>query len=383
MKIFPTIAALTSLALAACQGEQFSVEGTITSADDSLLYFEQMTLQGSITLDSTRLDKQGNFSFSAERPDAPEFYRLRIDRQVINICIDSTETVAIKADWPTMATEYEVSGSPECEKIKELARMQVELQRRVVAIGRNGTLTPREASDSINALIGEHKRRVTTDYIFRNPAAPSSYFALFQAVGPYLVFNPRTDAYDLRVLAAVATSWETYYPEATRTENLHNIAIAGMRDERIARADNTATIDPEKVHTSGIIDFSLTDNNGKEHSLSGLKGKVVMLDFHLFALQDSPQRILALRELYNKFHARGFEIYQVSIDPDEHFWKQQTEALPWICVRDDDGAASPRLATYNVTSVPEFFLIDRDNNIVSRSTQVDDVAKAIEELLGE
>ena len=36
---------------------------------------------------------------------------------------------------------------------------------------------------------------------------------------------------------------------------------------------------------------------------------------------------------------------------------------------------------YNVQRVPEFFLIDRDNNLVSRSSQIKDIDKAIEELL--
>lgn len=369
------------MSLMACSGEKFHVSGNITAAEDSLLYFEHMTLEGPVALDSARLDAEGDFSFSGERPSSPEFYRLRIAGQVINLSVDSTESIGIRADFPTMATAYEVTGSAECAKIKDLAAMQIELQSRVAKLLSDRSLTPSAVGDSVEAFINAHKRRVTDDYIFRNPAAASSYFALFQAVGSYLVFNPRADRNDLRVLAAVATGWETYYPEATRTENLHNIAIAGMRDERIIMAKNQSTLDPDKVRVSGLIDIVLTDNGGRQRSLSELKGHVVMLDFHLFALKDSPQRILTLRELYNKYHDRGLEIFQVSIDPDEHFWKQQTENLPWISVRDTEGTASPRLATYNVTSLPEFFLIDKDNNIVARSAQIDDVATAIEQLL--
>ena len=62
-------------------------------------------------------------------------------------------------------------------------------------------------------------------------------------------------------------------------------------------------------------------------------------------------------------------------------WKQQTAALPWISVRDEAGVRSQRLVMYNVQRVPEFFLIDRDNNLVSRSSQIKDIDKAIEELL--
>ena len=88
-----------------------------------------------------------------------------------------------------------------------------------------------------------------------------------------------------------------------------------------------------------------------------------------------------LRELYNKYQAQGFEIYQVSLDPDEHFWKQQTAALPWICVRDADGINSERLSIYNIQSLPEYFLIDKGNNLVGRSEQIKDLNASIKGLL--
>jgi alkyl hydroperoxide reductase subunit AhpC len=112
-----------------------------------------------------------------------------------------------------------------------------------------------------------------------------------------------------------------------------------------------------------------------------LKGQVVLLDFHIFALEDSPARIIRMRELYNKYHAQGLEIYQISLDSDEHFWKQQTAALPWISVRDRDGIKSQRLIMYNVQAVPDFFIIDRGNNLVKRAAQIKDLEEEIKKLL--
>lgn len=155
-----------------------------------------------------------------------------------------------------------------------------------------------------------------------------------------------------------------------------------MKTARIVAADQQAMqIDANKVSESGIIDIKLVDNKGNQRSLTELKGKVVLLDFHLFALEDSPKRILMLRELYNKYHAQGLEIYQISLDSDEHFWKQQTAALPWICVRDENGTASQYVNLYNVQAVPEFFLIDKSNTLVNRSAQIKDVDAAIAALL--
>ena len=130
-----------------------------------------------------------------------------------------------------------------------------------------------------------------------------------------------------------------------------------------------------------MFDIALLDNKGQMRHLTDLKGQVVLLDFHVFATEESTARILSLRELYNKYHAQGFEIYQVSLDPDEHFWKQQTEALPWVNVRDADGVNSQRLMIYNVMSIPDYFLIDRGNNIVTRAANIKDLEAEIKKLL--
>ena len=372
---------LAAVAAASCSSNKFKVEGQIANAADSVLYFENVGLEGINVIDSVKLSDNGNFSFSDEAPVAPEFYRLRIADQIINVSIDSTETVTIKAQYPQMATQYEVSGSENCLKIKELALKQIDLHKRAMAIQENTALGVDEANDSILKIIDAYKEDVKTNYIFKEPMKAYSYFALFQTLGNWLLFNPRSNKDDIKVFAAVATSWDTYYPHAERGQNLHNIAIEGMKNMRITEGAREQTIDASKVEEAGVLDIALQDNHGQVRHLTDLKGKVVLLDFHIFAMDESPARILLLRELYNKYAAQGFEIYQVSLDPDEHFWKQQTAALPWISVRDEDGINSQRIMLYNIQSVPDYFIIDRNNNLVKRAEQMKDLEAEIKKLL--
>ena len=368
--------------LTACDNNKFKVEGQVANATDSVLYFENVGLEGVSVIDSVKLGSDGSFSFSGEGQQAPEFYRLRIWNQIINVSIDSTETVTVKAQYPQMSSDYEVSGSDNCQKIKELALKQIALHQQAMAIQQNQSLGVDQANDSILGLIAAYKNDVKANYIFREPMKAYSYFALFQTLGQWLIFNPRNNKDDIKVFAAVATSWDTYYPHAERGKNLHNIAIEGMKNIRIAEAEQGGlAVDASKVKEAGVLDIALQDNHGQMRHLTDLKGKVVLLDFHIFALKDSPARILQLRELYNKFQAQGFEIYQVSLDSDEHFWKQQTEALPWVSVRDADGIDSQQLLMYNVQTVPDFFLIDRGNNLVKRAVQIKDLDAEIRKLM--
>lgn len=381
------MAAVTCGALCAvsCTQKKFHVDGTIANAKDSILYFENMGLNGPVVLDSVRLGEDGAFAFSEKATDAPEFYRLRIAGQIINVSIDSTETVNVKARYPDMASRYEVTGSDNCSRIKELTLMQMALQRQIQDIAQNLNLNSQIINDSLQKVLEAYKNKVKLNYIYKEPMKASSYFALFQTINAgdasLLIFNPRASAEDVKVYAAVATSWDTYYPKAVRGANLHNIAIEGMKDVRIIQNNQRRVLDASKLKASGIIDVTLPDHHGVIRKLTDLKGKVVMLDFHVFASKQSTERIMALRELYNKYHDRGFEIYQVSLDPDEHFWKTKTAALPWISVHADADEQNDVLVNYNVRSIPTYFIIDRNNTLQKRDVQIKDLDAEIRSLL--
>lgn len=382
------VAMLAALSLTACNNRKFHIDGTIGEAADSMLYLEHIGLNGPEAIDSVKLGEDGAFAFEETALDSvtPDFYRLRIASQTVNLSIDSTETVSVKAKYPTMTYQYEVTGSENCATIKQLALKQMTLQAQVNSVVKN----PAYGNDTIQALIDrllyDYKQDIKLNYIFKAPMKASSYYALFQTiqVGSVnsLVFNPRNNKEDVKVFAAVATSWDTYYPGAERGRNLHNIAIQGMKDIRIIENQMAnREIDASKVSVNSLIDLELTDNKGQTRRLTDLKGKVVLLDFHAFAMEQSTKRIMMLRELYNKYHAAGLEIYQVSVDPDEHFWKTSTAALPWISVRDEGGVQGESLMKYNVQGIPTFFLIDRSNTLTARDAQIKDLDAAIKALL--
>ena len=379
---------VAALAFTSCNNKKFHINGNIADAKDSTLYLENISLNGPVKIDSIKLGEDGSFAFEENAMDSvcPEFYRLRIANQSINLSIDSTETINVKAAYPTMSYQYEVDGSENCNKIKELSLKQMNLQAQINSVTKNPNVGVDSAQIIINRLMNSYKQDIKVNYIFKEPMKAYSYYALFQTaqVGNIntLIFNPRNDKDDVKVFAAVATSWDTYYPNAERGKNLHNIAIQGMKDIRIIENQMAEQqIEASKVQVNGVIDLALQDNKGVTRRLTDLKGKVVLLDFHLFASDQSTKRIMMLRELYNKYHAAGFEIYQVSVDPNEHFWKTSTAALPWISVHEENGVNGQSLVKYNVQTIPTFFLIDRSNTLRARDVQIKDIDTAIKNLL--
>lgn len=381
-KIF--FVALAAVALGACDSEpKFKVEGEISGADGKMLYLEASALEGIVPLDSVKLKGGGSFTFKYARPESPEFYRLRLDDKVINFSVDSTETVRVKAPYTDFATAYTVEGSANSVKIKELTMKQMRLQTEV-----NELLKRMQAhqmasdvfEDSLSTLLKNYKDEVKVNYIFAAPNTAAAYFALFQKLNNYLIFDPLNSKDDIKCFAAVATSMNNFYPHADRSKNLYNIVIKGMKNTRTPQ-QKVLEIPEEVVSETGIIDINLRDMKGNMHKLSDLKGKAVILDFTIYQSAVSPTHNYMLRDLYDKYAAQGLEIYQVSLDADEHYWKTTADNLPWICVRDANGIYSSVAAAYNVKSVPAIFLINKKSELSARGDTVKDLEAAVKALL--
>lgn len=379
-----TFAALAALTITACSsGPEFQVKGDISGADGKMLYLEASGLEGIVPLDSVKLKGEGTFSFKQPRPESPEFYRLRIDNKVINFSIDSIETLRIDAPYTDFSTGYTVEGSENSNKIKELTLKQMVLQKNaddLLTALRSNKIGHDVFADSLSALLNRYKEDVKVNYIFAAPNTAAAYFALFQKLNNYLIFDPLNNKDDVKCFAAVATSLNNSYPQAVRSKNLYNIVIKGMKNTRQPQA-KPLEIPEEKIVETGIIDIALRDIQGNVRKLTDLKGKVVLLDFSVFQSPAGSPHNLLLRELYNKYASQGLEIYQVSLDADEHYWKTSAANLPWVCVRDGNGIYSTNVAVYNVRQVPSMFLINRNNELKLRGEDIKDLEASVKSLL--
>lgn len=379
------VMAFAMAALSACDSEpKFKVEGEVTGAEGKMLYLEASALEGIVPLDSVKLNAGGAYTFKEARPESPEFYRLRVEDKIINFSVDSTETVRINAGYDNFATDYTVEGSPSSEKIKELSLKQLQLQNKVDELYRAmqaHSIAVDVFQDSLTAMVKRYKDEVKSRYIFAAPNTAAAYFALFQKVNNYLIFDPLNSRDDIKCFAAVATSLNNYYPHANRSKNLYNIVIKGMKNTRTPQQQTLELPEQVQVSETGVIDINLRDLKGNAHKLTDLKGKVVIVDFTVYQSAVSASHNYMLRDLYDKYASRGLEIYQVSLDADEHYWKTTADNLPWICVRDANGVYSSVAAAYNVQNLPTLFLVNRNNELSARGETIKDLDAAVQKLL--
>ena len=379
--------ALTLLTVA-CQPkvDRFTLNGQIVEADGKTLYLDHLALDRVEVIDSVKLDAEGRFEFTPVSPDdCFDFYRLRIDRKVVNLVIDSTETVTVIASLPVMQVAYLVDGSENCSTLKDLVMRQMGLLQdlRRLSSGYNSP-DPTALQEQVKETVDVFKSEIMTDFILPAPGSPCAYYALFLSINGQTIFSPQADRQDAKCFAAVATQMDMLYPDAVRTEHLRNVALKGMAKTSPSRnnvSEEAVQQFESMIVESGLIDIELPDYKGAMHKLSQEKGKVVLLDFTAFKTEYSSGYNMLLRTLYDKYAESGLSIYQVSVDNDESYWMNVAANLPWICVHDEESLNSLYLKLYNVQQLPTVFLIDRDGNIVDRPEGSDELDGKISKLL--
>ncbi len=352
----------------ACQQTpKFTVQGSIADAEGSTLYLEQVTDSAVIMLDSLTLPENGDYVFHSPQPRFPEFYRLRLQNQSILFAIDSCEEILINSQNRLFATNYTVENSKNSADIQQLRNSGFALQKAVDSAHANNTWNEAE----IVKMIDEHKA-LARNIIMNNTRSTAAYYAVNQMVNGIYLFLP-SNRNDRSYWGAVATAYQVFMPENPRTALLKNVVLT---------AKQAANITEYTAEEIGAIDIELPNYRDENVKLSSLKGKVVLVDFSAYALENATAHTLFLRELYNFYHDEGFEIYQVSLDENKLFWLEQTRDIPWICVRDKHAPNCKYLLSYNVQAIPAWFLIDKNGDIVAgKELDADNLSNSIKRQL--
>lgn len=364
--------------------KHFIIKGNIADADTLILYLERRGHSDVIILDSAKLEGGGAFSFKQEALDYSEFYRLRLDNQIINFSVDSTETIVFHASKPTFASSYEVEGSYNSSKIQEAVMELANLKTSIAQLQKEHkakSISDQLFVDSISATVGNYKTKAG-DMILDDYKSTVAYFILFQKIDDMLIFDP-SDKKDLNLFRAVATVWDTYYPKSPRTVQLKEYTLNAIAQRKILENQN-ATV--ERLSSEKAVDnkdyyvVSLPDINNDTISTASLKGKVVLLDFTTYQGDFSLAHNVRLNQAYDKYKSQ-IEVYQIAFDRDKHAWKNAAINLPWICVRDEQSLNSPILPKFNIGGLPTTYILDRKGDIVKKITLNDDLNTEITKVL--
>jgi peroxiredoxin len=112
-------------------------------------------------------------------------------------------------------------------------------------------------------------------------------------------------------------------------------------------------------------DFRLPALDGAEQSLSGLRGRVVLLNFWATWCKPCEDEMPAMQRLYGALAGTGFELLAISVDTgdDEVRAFRDRLALRFPILRDPEKQAA---SAYQTFRFPESWLIGPDGVVVAR-----------------
>ena len=366
-----------ALAAAVSCGSNARIDGTLADAPSSEVIVKLLNINQYEVLDTVKTDASGKFSYKVDiEKGQPEFiYVFYKDAKVASLLLEAGDKVSVDAD--TLGN-FAVEGSEESLKLAQVEKDYADALIKLSDISTQVLAASGDEAAALRQKLGQEYVAYYRDrvrYIMENSKSLTVVPVMFQNFGSDLpVFGQVTDAIHFQ---NISDSLETVYPDSRYVKALRAEAKKRQNYMELEARLNSA----EAV---GYPDIELPDVNAKKIKLSDVDAKVVMVYF--WSASDASQKMFNLdflKSIYEDYHAKGFEIYQVALDVDKALWARvvKEQKLPWINVCDSRGAASPYVLTYNIGSVPAAFVISNGELVDGDMVTEKSFRRRIESLL--
>ena len=369
------------LIVSGCKKENhFTIKGRISHAGGDTIYLDELQLSTSKPVAKTKLGEDGEFELEG-KTSIPTFYLLRLsNNNFITLLVDSVDQVFIEADAANFSKEYNIKGSLGSVQVKELnetlnrTEYRLDSLRSLITLSKNNPdydrLLLQWNYEAEKLIIDQDKYSV--DFVMKNPFSMASVYALYQKYkdGSYVIK-------DFQTMRTAASALNAIYPQSAMVKALYDNAVQLLRQQKVSQMQ-------QMISESGINspDIELPDANNQKITLSSLRGKVALV--HFWAAEDAGSRVLnpLLVDAYEKYHSKGFEIYQVNLGTSRTEWLNaiKEDQLTWINVGDLNGSVKARMS-YNVQTIPSNYLLDKDGSIVSKNLSGPNLDNALAKLL--
>jgi len=364
-KALPIVLFLAALIFACSKPNGFVISGKITNAEGKYVYMDELKVASSVPIDSVKVKKDGTFEFKG-KIGFPNFFLLRLnEKNFVTLLVDTAEKIVVHGDAANFSRDYIVEGSPGSLLVQELNNHLTKTKHKLDSISSKMFVYRTREDYQLQKIrwaqeledIKKNQIEYSTGFVQKHPFSMASVLALYQKFDDsnYVV-------QDLQSLKVAASALNTVFPKSEHVKALYANTIRLMVDEKNNKVKEF--ISKNGVNSPDII---LPNYNGREISLTSLRGKIILIQF--WSAKDRISRIQnqALTELYRKYKSKGLEIYQVSIDTDRSFWLNaiQQDGLSWINVGDMKGS-NLALQMYNVHEIPSSYILDREGLIVAK-----------------
>jgi len=374
-----------ALLTAGCSREKVSITGSIRGAGQNEYLLLQEVKPGILEpVDSLVPPADGRFSFTVTTP-WPSFFLLSMGHDnFMTLLASPGEKITVNALRDSLALPYSVSGSEGTEVILRFRKVHDKVIRELDMLTKvyDDSLTSRNLPlimDSLDrkaaAIVADFQLQAAS-LLDENKKSMVALFLLNQQIVPGLpLFDP---AKDPKPFLSVDSALYALYPESDLVIDLHSFT-ASLRKTSASAGSETGGFRPGET----LPDIALPDPAGDTLKLSSMRGKIVLVDFWAAWCPPCREENPNLVKMYDMYHYRGFDIFQVSLDMNREDW---TEAIKndrlgrWKHVSDLKYRDSEVIKIFSLTGIPYNFLIDRDGKVIAsnlRGAQLQDKLREI------
>jgi peroxiredoxin len=212
-------------------------------------------------------------------------------------------------------------------------------------------------------------------FIRNNPQSLAAIYALYQQVEPNVfLFNQEED---VRYFQKTDSVLYKKYPKVPHVQMLHNNTVEMVEKNRVAKLNRMLYMLGQDAP-----EIALPSNVGKIEKLTSLRGKYVLLNFWASWNPPSRENNKKLVKLFEQYHDKGFNIFQVSLDNSKAAWEKaiKEDGLIWKHVCDFKYWDSEVVKEYNIENLPSSFLIDKDGTIIAKELHGNALEKKLSEI---
>ncbi len=349
----------------------FELKGDLAQAGEGIMvYLDRLAPNDSIEhLDSTAIDKSGNFVFNTEGI-YKGFYTIRITKgDFAALILDSNEKATLTGNAQNLGYTYDISGSPDSKLfwkyniISKTHRMQIDSMQRVFESIVNGQRNNKKRMDSLNDAFEKPFDSINKLYdkalknLIRSNSSSFACLAAIQELAP----DEDKDYY-----YSLDSGLMAKYGSSSYIKLFHSTIEAMKKVDIGAQAP----------------DFSAPDTTGTEVSLASLHGKYVLIDFWASWCEPCKESLPDLIKIYDEYKDKNFTILGVSLDNQKGAWKAAIKHfnLQWTQISELKKWNSKVVKLYNFDGIPFTVLISPEGKIIAKKlsdSQLEDKLQAV------